>query len=92
MNFDMLMVGSIPLMVVVFGLVEIFKSFGLQGNILTAISLVLGLAFGIAYQVAQTGTPLGFSAWFTVIMFGLMIGLVASGFYKFASDRFPKVE
>jgi hypothetical protein len=91
MNFDTLMVGSIPLMVV-FGLVEIIKSFGLKGNILTVVSLLLGLAFGIAYQVAQTGTPFGFAAWFTVIMFGLLIGLVASGFYKFASDRFPKVE
>ena len=90
MNFDTLLVGSIPLMGMVFGLVEMIKSLGLKGNLLTLISMLLGVAFGIAYRVSQSGLPARFSAWFEVVTFGLLIGLVTSGFYKFAADRFPK--
>jgi hypothetical protein len=91
MNFDTLLVGSVPLMIVVFGLVEMIKSLGIQGRTLTIISMLLGLAFGMAYQLAKIGVPAGFAGWFEIIVFGLVIGLVASGFYKFAADRFPKV-
>jgi len=91
MNFDTLLVGSVPLMIVVFGLVEMIKSLGIDGRALTIISMLLGLAFGMAYQFAHLGVPAGFPGWFEIIVFGLLIGLVASGFYKFAADRFPKV-
>ena len=90
MNFDTLLVGTIPLMVVVFGLVEMIKSFGLKGNILTILSMLLGIAFGIAYQISKIGIPIGFPGWFETVIFGLAIGLTASGFYKFVSDRFPE--
>jgi hypothetical protein len=91
-DFTQLLVGGIPLLVVIFGLVEFIKSFGLKGNWLTVISMLLGLAFGIAYHFAQDGIPAGFSAWFVVIIFGLSLGLIASDFYDFANKRFPKVE
>ena len=90
MNFDALLVGSVPLMIVVFGLVEMIKSLGIEGRSLTIISMLLGLAFGMAYQISSAGVPVGFPDWFQVIIFGLLIGLVASGFYKFAADRLPK--
>ncbi len=90
-DFTQLLVGGIPLLVVIFGLVEFAKSFGLKGNWLTVISMFLGLAFGIAFRFAQDGIPVGFSAWFVVIIFGLSLGLIASGFYDFANKRFPKV-
>jgi hypothetical protein len=91
MNFDSMLVGSVPLMVVVFGLVEMIKSFGLKGNVLTVVSMLLGVAFGLAYQVALSGVPSNFASWFAVITFGLLIGLVTSGFYKFAAARLQKV-
>ena len=91
MNMDTLLVGSIPLIMIVFGLVEMIKSFGLQGRILTVISMLLGLAFGMAYQVSYAGLPVTFGQWFEIIVFGLAIGLTASGFYKFIADRIPKV-
>ena len=61
------------------------------GKTLTAISALLGLLFGIAYQISLSGFPAGFAGWFTVIVFGLALGLVASGFYDFANSRFPKI-
>lgn len=89
MNFDTLLVGTVPLMIIIFGLVEMIKSFGLKGNILTILSMLLGLAFGIAYQISKAGVPVGFPGWFEIVIFGLAMGLTASGFYKFVSDRWP---
>jgi hypothetical protein len=42
------------------------------------------------YQIAQAGYPMMFAGWFSVVIFGLALGLVASGFYDFANSRFPK--
>ncbi len=90
MDLTILLVGTVPLIAVVFGLVEFVKSLGLKGRALTVFSLVLGLVFGLAYQFAQAGIPGTYAAWFTAVIFGLAIGLVASGFYDFANARWPK--
>jgi hypothetical protein len=90
MNFDTLLVGTIPLMLVIFGLIEFIKSFGLSGKILTILSMLLGVVFGLAYQFAVAGIPLTFSGWFEIVIFGLAIGLTASGFYKFINTRAPE--
>ena len=89
--FDSLLIAGIPLMAVIFGLVEFSKSLGLSGKGLTVFSLVLGLFFGIAYQLATAGIPAAFAGWFGVVIFGLALGLVTSGFYDFVNSRAPKV-
>jgi hypothetical protein len=88
-DYSQLLVGAVPLVVVVFGLVEFAKSLGLTGRWLTVTSLVLGLVFGIAYRISADGVPVGFGPWFTVVIFGISLGLITSGFYDFANDRFP---
>lgn len=88
LDFTTLLVGGIPLVLVVFALVEFVKSFGLKGNWLTIASLLIGLILGMAYQIAQA-MPATFSAWFVAVIFGLTLGLIASGFYKFTDARFP---
>jgi hypothetical protein len=88
---SILLVGTIPLIAVVFGLVEFIKSLGLKGNWLTIVSLLLGLVLGLGYHLASVGIPGGFAGWFTTGIFGLAMGLVASGFYDFANARWPKV-
>jgi len=90
LDYSQLLVGVVPLVAVIFGLVEFSKSLGLKGNALTIFSLVLGLAFGMAYKIAETGVPVGFASWFAAVVFGLALGLVASGFYDFADKRLPK--
>ena len=89
-DISTLLVGGLPLSAVVFGLVEFIKSFGLKGHWLTIVSMLLGLAFGVSYQIANAGLPVGFTGWFAVAVFGLMLGLVASGLYDFVDTRMPK--
>ena len=85
-----LLVGGIPLLVIIFGLVEFSKTFGLKGQWLTAFSLFLGLLLGIAYKLATEAMPTNFAGWFTVIIFGLALGLTTSGFYNFLDSRTSK--
>lgn len=92
MDFPSLFINGIPLMVVIFGLVEFSKSLGLAGRWLTALSLTLGLVFGILYQGAISGFPVTFTGWFGIVVFSLALGLMASGFYDFANKRFPEVK
>ena len=91
MDFSTLLVAGIPLIAVIFGLVEFSKTFGLSGKWLTALSLGLGVGGGIAYQIATNGLPLGFAGWFTVVIFGLAVGLSTSGLYNFVNVRAPAV-
>lgn len=86
------LVGSIPLVVIIFGLVEFIKSLGLTGRILSILSMLIGVVLGLGYHIATLGMPAGYPGWFVAVCFGLAMGLVASGFYNFANDRFPKVD
>ena len=91
-DFNSLLVGGIPLLIVIFGLVEYSKSFGLKGHWLTIFSMLLGIGLGIAYKISESGLPVGFAAWFIVVIFGLALGLVASGFYSFVDKRAPRLD
>lgn len=74
-------VAGIPLLFVVLGLVEWLKRVGLAGNGLLVASLVIGLVLGGGYQLTQ-GIPVDFAGWFAVMVYGLALGLVASGVYE----------
>ena len=84
------MVSGVPLVLVVIGLVEWLKRFGVAGKLLNASSLVIGLALGVAYQYAQ-GTPADFAGWFAAGVFGLGLGLVASGIYDAGASVVAKL-
>ncbi len=83
-------VGGIPIVVVVLGLVEFSKQLGVRGKALLLLSMALGILFGVGYEVAQNGVPVGFAGWFAYGVFGLAMGLVASGIYDFVDARAPK--
>ena len=74
-------VAGIPLLLVVIGVVEYIKGFGVQGNILKGVSMGVGLVFGGGYQIASLGVPADFAGWFAFAVYGLAMGLVASGVY-----------
>lgn len=80
MDFSNAIVAGIPLVLVVIGLVEWIKRFGLQGAALNVASLLIGLVAGIAYQVS-IALPVDFAGWFAAAIYGLALGLVASGLY-----------
>ena len=97
-------VKGVPLLFVVFGLVEwakrLTKKDGTQavtGNGLLVLSLLLGLLFGSSFMVMSERPPLAtdwyvlFVYWFGVGFYGLAIGLVASGLYDFVKDLIEKL-
>jgi hypothetical protein len=79
MNFDQV-VNGIPLVLVVMGLVELSKTLGAEGKLLTIVSFVIGLVLGILYQLS-IAPPMGFGGWFAAVVFGLALGLTASKVY-----------
>lgn len=83
-----IVVNGINLMALVFGLVEFSKKTGLKGKALTMLSMGIGVLVGIAYQIAKMYPAV--MQWFGVAVFGLAVGLAASGVYSFADARWPK--
>ena len=79
MNFDAIVAG-LPLVLVVLGLVEWVKRLGLQGRAVVIVSMAIGLALGLAYQVS-IAVPIDFAGWFGAAVYGIGLGLVASGIY-----------
>lgn len=82
-------VAGLPLIVVVIGLVTwVSKAFALQGRQSLITSMLIGLLLGGAYQISQA-VPINFAGWFAVVIYGLALGLVASGIYDTAK-KFSK--
>lgn len=74
-------VAGVPLLFVVFGLVAWIKSFGVTGNWLRGASMIIGLILGVGYMFSSVGFPENFAGWFTVVVYGIGLGVVASGVY-----------
>lgn len=85
--FENITVAGIPLLFVVIGLVQFVKGFGLEGNIVKLVSLAIGVILGVAYQYT-VAVPIDFVGWFQTVVFGLGLGLVASGIYD--ANQGPK--
>ena len=102
-GFSSVAVKGVPLLFVVMGLVEWFKLFkkadGSQkfnGNTLLMISLGWGLLVGSGYMISQTRPPaidwwLIYIYWFGVIVYGLAMGLVASGLFDAVKNLALKI-
>lgn len=82
-------IAGIPLILIVFGLVEEIKAWGLTGKALRGVALALGVLFALGYQLALEGLPVDPAGWFTAIVIGLVYGLTASGAYNFLDARLP---
>ena len=91
MDFGDAIVVGLPLVLIVTGLVEWFKQAGVQGNSLRIVSLVIGLVLGVGYQLSLA-VPVDFAGWFGAVVYGLALGLVASGVYDAASDIAGKLK
>ena len=72
-------VDGIPLVLFVLALTTwLADAIGAQGKQKMVISMLVGLVFGVGYQIGLTW-PVTFAAWFAVIVYGLSLGLLASG-------------
>ncbi|MEM4406541.1 MAG: hypothetical protein QXS68_05795 [Candidatus Methanomethylicaceae archaeon] len=73
-------INGIPLTVLVISLVEWVKRFNVTGKALNAVSMILGVVIGLAYWYSQKPFE-SFADWLSAIIYGLALGLVASGVY-----------
>lgn len=72
-------VNGIPLIALIMALVTwISDLVGAQGKIKMAIAMVVGIVLGVAYQLS-VHVPATFGEWFFVVIYGLALGLFASG-------------
>ncbi len=71
----------VPLMSIVFGVVNYIGKWGVKGNWQLLSSLLTGLILGgiVMYFTILPSTAV---AWFSVALFGLLVGLAASGCYE----------
>jgi ABC-type uncharacterized transport system permease subunit len=87
MDLGNFIVNPITLALIILGVVEFIKKFGVTGNKLLIISMVVGIAFGVIYKLYVLYLPS--QVYIDVIFFGIAAGLGASGIYSFVNDRFP---
>jgi len=77
-DFSTALINGIPLLLLVMGLVAMIKQLGISGNKLVIASLVVGLVMGVLYQLSL-GVEATFTAWFGAVVYGIALGLTASG-------------
>lgn len=74
-------VAGVPLIAVVLGLVTwLAQTFKLQGQQKLIASMITGLLLGAGYQLS-IALPATYAGWFAVVIYGLALGLIASGIY-----------
>lgn len=76
-------INGVTLLLLVGGLVEFAKKFGLKGNSCVLASLVLGVSVGILYQALPLLPPQA-QQWVGIVVWGVAFGLAASGLYDIA--------
>jgi len=87
-------IGAVPLMFVVIGLTQWLKKLKdengeqmITGNALLVTSMCVGGVFGLIYMMTKTRPPvssdwyLHFVYWSAAVVYGISIGLLASGIY-----------
>ena len=87
MELNNFLVNPVTLALIILGVVEMIKKFGVTGNKLLIISMIVGIAFGVVYKLYEIYTPA--KVYIDVVFFGIAAGLGASGIYSFVTDRFP---
>lgn len=76
--FENAVINGVPLLLVVMGAVAYAKKAGLSGVALQGASLLVGLVLGVGYMYSVT-PPVDFASWFGYAVYGLALGLSASG-------------
>lgn len=90
--FAIAAVAGVPLLFVVLGLVEWIKGVGLKDPVwIRVASMLVGLLFGGGYMIAEAGVPDAFAGWFALVVYGIGLGLVASGIYDVGGALLEKV-
>jgi len=81
------LVNPVTLALIILGVIEFVKKFGVSGNKLMLISMAVGISFALIYKVRDLYLPA--QQYIDIAFFGIAAGLGASGIYSFVTDRFP---
>ena len=81
-------VNGVPLVLVVLGLVEFVKRFGLAGNRLIIVSALIGCIIFAGYKAALT-FPM-FGTWYGILVYGITLGISTSGLYDYSKRFMPQ--
>ncbi len=87
MDFNNFIVTPVTLALIILGVVEFIKKFGLTGNKLMLVSMAVGIGLASLYKARELYAPA--QPIIDVIFFGIAAGLGASGIYSFITERFP---
>ena len=80
--FDLSFLGEYALLLLIPGVVETAKEFGVSGKGSLALSLILGMFFvGLAQAIAQGLVPEVALPWINIAVVGIGGALAASGYY-----------
>lgn len=84
--FASFQVAGVPLIAIVIGLVQWVKKLSPNAIVTRIISALIGLLLGIGYWFSANPAPTNFAGWFTAIIFGLALGILASSIYDAGVD------
>lgn len=89
-------VQGVPLLFVVMGLVWFWGKLGAVGKAQLFSSMGTGFILGMGYMLAVTRPPIGdwwtqYIFWFANAVYGIGLGLIASGFYEIGKGVVTKV-
>jgi hypothetical protein len=87
MDLGTFTLNPVTLALLILGIVEFIKKFGLTGNKLMLVSMGVGIVFAVIYRLSEL-IPAA-EVYIQIAFFGLAAGLCASGIYSFVNDRFP---
>ncbi len=87
MDLSNFLVNPVTLALIILGVVEFNKKFGVAGNKLMLIAMCVGIFFALLYKTRDFYLPA--QPYIDVVFFGIACGLGASGIYTFVNDRFP---
>ena len=80
--FDLSLLAEYALLLLIPGVVETAKQFGVSGKGSLALSLILGMFFlGLAQAIAQGVVPEAALPWIKIAVVGIGGALAASGYY-----------
>jgi uncharacterized membrane protein HdeD (DUF308 family) len=79
--------NPVTLALLILGIVEFIKKFGVTGNKLMLISMAVGIVFAVVYKFHELIPPI--EQYIELAFFGVAAGLCASGIYNFVNARFP---
>jgi hypothetical protein len=87
MDLEKFLVNPATLMVLIFGIVEFTKTFGLKGNVLRIVSLLIGMVLALVFKLRDLFPA--YAIFVDLFFFSTAAGLAACGIYDFARKFRP---